>query len=328
MHRVQISEEEFVTGYQFPQTQVAAAPAEQANPDGSTPDERAKTTSLKSEGKSEKGKSEKNTKKEKKSKKSKKEKTDKAANVTQPAALVQRQQAVKMQHKSSKPARKKHRLIDSDSEEEEFQMHRLHMGESEMVRAACARMGEGKSEKSEKAKKSKKDKKSKKEKMDKGVGSPEKVEQQLTLTDHWTPMDSKLDEVTTGIQQIEMMSAAECYAANVAQPASHVQRQQTAKVLKERRMKHRVIDHISSSEEEEFQMRRMLMGVLEKSVKKSKKEKKSKKDKKSKKSKHRLVLISTEDAAKHVDFSDLVSAGCVIADTAKRSISLEQFRQC
>lgn len=43
----------------------------------------------------------------------------------------------------------------------------------------------------------------------------------------------------------------------------------------------------------------------------------------------RLVLTSTEDAVKHVDFRDLVSAegGCAIADTARRSISLVQFER-
>ena len=41
----------------------------------------------------------------------------------------------------------------------------------------------------------------------------------------------------------------------------------------------------------------------------------------------RLVLTSTEDAVKHVDFRDLVSAGCAIPDTAERSISLVQFER-
>jgi hypothetical protein len=41
----------------------------------------------------------------------------------------------------------------------------------------------------------------------------------------------------------------------------------------------------------------------------------------------RLVLTCTDDAAKYVDFSDLVSAesGCTITDTAKRAISLDQL---
>lgn len=41
----------------------------------------------------------------------------------------------------------------------------------------------------------------------------------------------------------------------------------------------------------------------------------------------RLVLTSTEDAAKHVDFNDLVTAGCAIPDTARRGISLDQLER-
>lgn len=43
----------------------------------------------------------------------------------------------------------------------------------------------------------------------------------------------------------------------------------------------------------------------------------------------RLVLTCTEDAARHVDFSDLVSAegGCTIDDTALRAISLSQLER-
>ena len=41
----------------------------------------------------------------------------------------------------------------------------------------------------------------------------------------------------------------------------------------------------------------------------------------------RLVLTSTEDAANHVDFNDLVTAGCAIPDTARRGISLDQLER-
>ena len=40
-----------------------------------------------------------------------------------------------------------------------------------------------------------------------------------------------------------------------------------------------------------------------------------------------LVLTSTEDAANHVDFNDLVTAGCAIPDTARRGISLDQLER-
>ena len=41
----------------------------------------------------------------------------------------------------------------------------------------------------------------------------------------------------------------------------------------------------------------------------------------------RLVLTSTEDAAKHVDFNDLVTAGCAIPDTVRPGISLDQLER-